>query len=90
VLFDAILDRISPVPDCAEMGVELYWIGAMATTTVAIATCTSGVFTAGRAGAIVAAAYTWDQYYREPSCGPCRNPFGMRVGDLWFRERNTQ
>jgi hypothetical protein len=68
----------------------LLWIGATATTTVAIATCTSGVFTAGCAGAIIGAAYTWDQFLQEPDCRPCRDPFDLRTGGYWYRERNTQ
>lgn len=63
----------------------LLWIGATATTAVALATCASGIFTAGCAGAIIAASYTWDQFFMEPNCRPCAHPFSYLNRWSWTR-----
>jgi hypothetical protein len=62
----------------------LLWIGATATTTIAIATCATSLGWSC-AGAVVAVGYSWDQFYNEPDCNTCNSPFNMENSGQWSR-----
>ena len=63
----------------------LLWIGASATSVVALATCI-GSLSIACAGGALAAAYTWDQWRQTPDCAGCANPwsFDNKAGN-WYR-----
>lgn len=63
----------------------LYWLGATAMTTVAIATCATGFLSWSCGGALLSALYSWDQFYGEPPCGWCYTPFDVRTSGRWYR-----
>ena len=60
------------------------YVGAVATTVLAVATCVES-FGSACAGAIISAGYTWDQFNNEPDCNTCNSPFNRETSGDWSR-----
>jgi hypothetical protein len=74
---------------CSRVGAStqcfLLWVGASATTTVSIAEC-AGTLGLGCAAGVLSTMYTWQQFYAEPDCYACNDPFGDMWHGQWYRD----